>query len=49
MQRVTEPTRVCRTSATLIDHALGSDMLKITLSTQAIGISDHSVYTNCGF
>ena len=45
MQHITEPTRVCSVtrSATLIDHVIGSDLLNVSLSTQAIGISDHRV------
>lgn len=43
VQHVTEPTRVCSVSrsATLIDHVIASEVLNVSLSTQAVGISNH--------
>ena len=45
VQHVTEPTHVCGASgsATLIHHVIGSEVLNVSLSTQAVGISDHRV------
>ena len=41
VQHVSEPTRVCSISrsATLIDHVISSEVLNVSLSTQAIGIN----------
>ena len=45
VQHVTEPTHVCSISrsATLIDHLIGSEVLNVALSIQAVGIRDHRV------
>ena len=46
-QHISEPSRVSRGSATLIDHISGSDQLPIIHSYQAVGLSDY--YAGCGF
>ena len=45
VQHVSEPTCVCSISrsAILIDHVISSEVLNVSLSTQAVGISDHRV------
>ena len=45
VRHVSEPTRVCSISrsATRIDHVISSEVLNVSLSTQAVGISDHRV------
>ena len=42
-QLITEPSRVCPLSSTLIDHIACSSKLSVCRVLQAIGVSDHRV------
>ena len=42
-QHISEPSRVSRGSATLIDHISSSNQLPVVHSCQAVGISDHCI------
>ena len=43
LQHVSEPTRLSKTSSTLIDHVISSTPLLATNSVQAAGISNHRI------
>jgi len=44
-QHIVAPSRVCDSSATLIDHISSSNQFSVTHSCQAVGLSDH--YMQC--